>query len=419
MKLITPALQTYPWGSKTMLAQLRGEPAPTAQPEAELWFGAHRTAPSLVDGTGLDSLISTDPTSALGAAVESRFGAQLPFLLKILAAEAPLSVQAHPDSAQAQAGFDAENAAGIPLSSAKRNYKDPSHKPELLVALTPFRALAGLRPVADTLALIEHLDCVPLNRYAAFLHSDNEEEGLRALFTTWISLPRAKRLELIDAIYASAQSPSPEAEAWMVEAMACFIELNDRYPGDVGVLASLLLNYIELAPGEALFLGAGCLHAYISGMAVEIMASSDNVLRGGLTSKHVDVPELVRICDFTTQADPRIATSTSTAPYGEATEYPVPIEDFVLTRHRLYPSAGALQVGDGGAGSDAGAGPGAGSGAGPGILLCTKGAVTCGSGEAIDLKAGSAAWIPADDGPFSVRAAGHEVAEVFYARVAL
>lgn len=408
MKLITPALQTYPWGSKTMLAQLRGEPVPSAQPEAELWFGAHRTAPSLINGTGLDSLISADPPAALGDGVAARFGGQLPFLLKILAAEAPLSVQAHPDTAQARAGFAAENAAGIPLGSAKRNYKDPNHKPELLVALTPFRALAGLRPVADTLALIEHLDCAPLNRYAPFLHTDNEEEGLRALFTTWISLPRAKRLELIDAISASAQTRLPGAAPWMAEAMSCFVELNDRYPGDVGVLASLLLNYIQLAPGEALFLGAGRLHAYISGLAVEIMASSDNVLRGGLTSKHVDVPELVRICDFTTQADPRITATTTTAAYGDATDYPVPIEDFVLTRHRLYPSAGALQVGQV---SD-------GSAAGPSILLCTKGAVTCGSGEVLELNAGSAAWIPADE-PGSVRAAGHEVAEVFHARVAV
>lgn len=399
MELITPALQTYPWGSKTLLAGLRGEEA-SIRPEAELWFGAHRAAPSHVGGRGLDELIASTPGETLGPRVREEYGDSLPFLLKILAADAPLSVQAHPNLQQARAGFEHENQQGIALDSPKRNYKDPNHKPELLVALTHFRALAGLRPAADTIALFEQLDCPPLSRYASMLHSDNDEEGLRALFTTWISLPRAKRLELIDAI---APLPTPSTP-WMADTVQCFKELNDRYPGDVGALASLLLNYIELEPGEALFLGAGRLHAYVSGMAVEIMASSDNVLRGGLTSKHVDVPELVRICDFTTLADPRVGASTETTSYGAATEYPVPIGDFVLTRHSFGGSGGS-------------AGGVVASSDGPAIVLATSGEVTCvgPDGAALTLTPGTAAWIPAADGQVTVQPNGP--AEVFYARV--
>lgn len=403
MELLTPALQTYPWGSKTLLSELRGDGSPTTTPEAELWFGAHHAAPSTVGGRGLDQIISDDPEAALGARVRGEFGDNLPFLLKILAADTPLSVQAHPTREQAEAGYAAENAAGIDLRSGLRNYKDPNHKPELLVALTPFRALAGLRPASDTIALFEQLNCATLNRYTAMLHDDNEEEGLRALFTTWISLPRTKRVQLIDDIAAICATHTTAAgdEQWMTDVKQTFLELNEMYPGDVGVLASLLLNYVELAPGEALFLGAGRLHAYISGMAIEIMANSDNVLRGGLTTKHVDVPELVRILDFSTLSDPRVAAVER----GVVTDYPVPVGDFVLSRHRFAAGGSAddaLEV----------------AGDGPAIVLCTAGAVVCGD---VRLTPGTAAWIPAEDGPVevaSVDAARSGLpAEVFYARV--
>ncbi|WP_087116078.1 mannose-6-phosphate isomerase, class I [Corynebacterium urinipleomorphum] len=394
MELLTPALQTYPWGSRTLLAQLRGEDSPAASPQAELWFGAHPAAPATVGEVGLDDVIADDPVDALGPAVRGEFGDSLPFLLKILAADSPLSIQAHPTAAQARAGFEAENAAGIPLDAPQRNYKDPNHKPELLVALTPFRALAGLRAVERTLALFDHLDCPELSRYSAMLHTADQEEGLRALFTTWISLPRVKRVEVIEGVRGCVDKRSfAHAPLWMREAVRCFDQLAHAYPGDVGVLASLLLNYIELAPGEALYLGAGRLHAYVEGMAVEIMANSDNVLRGGLTTKHVDVPELVRITDFTPLDDPRVGDSAA----GGAHDFDVPVRDFRLTRYELAPGDG-FDVAT----------------SGPAIVLCTGGTANCGP---LELTPGSAAWIPASDPDARVTARGNENAEVFYARV--
>lgn len=394
MELITPALQTYPWGSKTLLADLRGESSPAATPQAELWFGAHPAASATVGGVGLDTVIADNPTDALGPAVRGEFGDTLPFLLKILAAEEPLSIQAHPTAAQARTGFEAENAAGIPLDGAQRNYKDPNHKPELLVALTPFRALAGLRPVHQTLDFFEYLDCPELNRYTAMLHTDDEEEGLRALFTTWISLPRIKRVEVIEGVRAGVDERSFDTvPSWMREAALCFAQLDRAYPGDVGVLVSLLLNYVELAPGEALYLGAGRLHAYLEGMAVEIMANSDNVLRGGLTTKHVDVPELVRITDFTPLGDPRVAAVMD----GGAWDFNVPVRDFHLTRYELVPGAG-FDVDE----------------YGPAIVLCTGGTVGCGP---LELTPGSAVWIPACDPDIRVTGRGGTHSEVFYARV--
>lgn len=394
MELLTPALQTYPWGSRTLLADLRGEVSPAATPEAELWFGAHPAAPATVGGAGLDDVIADDPVDALGAAVRGEFGDALPFLLKILAADAALSIQAHPTAAQARAGFAAENAAGIPLDSPQRNYKDPNQKPELLVALTPFRALAGLRPVEQTLDFFDHLDCPELTRYSGMLHTDNGEEGLRALFTTWVSLPRIKRVEVIEGVRGCVDKRSfAGVPSWMRDCARCFVQLDHAYPGDVGVLVSLLLNYVELAPGEALFLGAGRLHAYLEGMAVEIMANSDNVLRGGLTTKHVDVPELVRITDFTPLNDPRVAVHVN----GAACEFDVPVRDFQLTRYELSP----------GEGFDADA-------SGPAIVLCTGGTAVCGP---LELTPGTAAWIPASDADARVESLGTEGADVFYARV--
>lgn len=395
MELLTPALQTYPWGSRTLLADLRGDEPPSATPEAELWFGSHSAAPATIEGVGLDEVIADDPADALGVEVRGRYGDSLPFLLKILAADSPLSIQAHPTSAQARAGFEAENAAGIALDAPERNYKDPNHKPELLVALTPFRALAGLRPAKQTLEFFDYLDCPGLSRYSAMLQSENEEEGLRALFTTWISLPRAKRVEVIDGVRGCvdkrAFSGTPD---WMREAARCFVELDEAHPGDVGVLASLLLNFVELAPGEAMYLGAGRLHAYLSGMAVEIMANSDNVLRGGLTTKHVDVPELVRITDFSTLVNPRVHADAVDG----ACAFDVPVRDFHLTRYELADGAGFDAVS-----------------AGPAIVLCTDGAVDCGP---LELTPGTAAWIPACDPDVRVSARdGSDRAEVFYARV--
>ena len=393
MERLDGALRTYPWGSRTLLAELRGFPAPAPKPEAELWFGAHAAAPSTVDGIGLDEVIARDPASALGPRVRGRFGDRLPFLLKLLAADEPLSIQAHPSREQAREGFERENAEGIPVDSPGRNYRDSNHKPELIVALTEFHALAGFSPLARIQELFSALACPPLDRYAAMIDPSHDDASLRALFTTWISLPAARREELIAGVAEAARGLEDDG-SWLGRTARNFLSLAQRYPGDSGTLASLMLNHVVLQPGEAIFLAAGQPHAYLRGMGVEIMANSDNVLRGGLTSKHVDVPELVRILRFESLADPTDAVDR-TVEAGTVT-YGVPCDDFALTRYRVGPGETLEVPLDG-----------------PAIALCTAGGATGAGG--IELAPGGAAWVPASDGRVRLTA-GDAGAEVFCAR---
>lgn len=393
MEHLEGALRPYPWGSHTLIAQLRGEPSPSPQPQAELWFGAHPAAPATVNGQGLDDAIAADPAAALGKRVQDAHGDQLPFLVKLLAAAAPLSIQAHPSLEQAKEGFARENAEGIELNSPNRNYKDPNHKPELIVALTEFRALAGFRPVQDTAAFFAELSSPELDRYATLLPTDGEGD-LRALFTTLISLPHQPRVELIESVKRAAAElvDKRNAPEWMVEAAEVYLELNQTYPGDVGVLAALLLNVLTLAPGEAAFLRAGQLHAYLSGLGVEVMANSDNVLRGGLTTKHVDVPELVKVLDFSTLENPR----AETAPSHGGVEFQLPVDSFAVRMHALD-DGDTLAVDEDG----------------PAIVLCTAGEVR--GADGFVLTQGNGAWVPASEAATEITAAGKT--QVFVATV--
>ncbi|WP_286205500.1 mannose-6-phosphate isomerase, class I [Corynebacterium afermentans] len=391
MEHLEGALRPYPWGSHTLIAQLRGEPSPSPQPQAELWFGAHPAAPATVNGQGLDEAIAADPSAALGKRVTEAHGDQLPFLVKLLAAAAPLSIQAHPSLEQAQEGFARENTEGIALNSPNRNYKDPNHKPELIVALTEFRALAGFRPVPDTAAFFAELGSAELDRYATLLPTDGEGD-LRALFTTLISLPHQPRVELIESVQRAAAElvDQHSAPAWMVDAAEVYLELNRAYPGDVGVLAALLLNVLTLAPGEAAFLRAGQLHAYLSGLGVEVMANSDNVLRGGLTTKHVDVPELVKVLDFSTLENPR----AEAAPSHGGVEFQLPVDSFAVRVHSLAHGETLVIDEDG-----------------PAIVLCTSGEVR--GADGFVLSQGNAAWAPASEREVQLTAEG--AAQVFVA----
>ena len=391
MEHLEGALRPYPWGSHTLIAQLRDEPSPSPQPQAELWFGAHPAAPATVNGQGLDEAIAADPAAALGKRVTEAHGGQLPFLVKLLAAAAPLSIQAHPSLEQAQEGFARENTEGIALNSPNRNYKDPNHKPELIVALTEFRALAGFRPVPDTAAFFAELGSAELDRYATLLPTDGEGD-LRALFTTLISLPHQPRVELIESVQRAAEElvDQHSAPAWMVDAAEVYLELNRAYPGDVGVLAALLLNVLTLAPGEAAFLRAGQLHAYLSGLGVEVMANSDNVLRGGLTTKHVDVPELVKVLDFSTLENPR----AEAAPSHGGVEFQLPVDSFAVRVHSLAHGETLVIDEDG-----------------PAIVLCTSGEVR--GPDGFVLSQGNAAWAPASEREVQLTAEG--AAQVFVA----
>lgn len=368
MHKLTGTLRSYPWGSRTLIPELRGEPTPSSRPEAEVWFGAHPVGPSLVDDVPLTDIIAADPLAALGPRVRNDFGDRLPFMLKLLGAAEPLSLQAHPSEEQARDGYERENRLGIPLAAGNRNYRDTSHKPELVVALTQFHAMVGFRPLDRTLELFAALHCPELDRYLTILDPRSEEDSLRGLFTTWITIPSTARVALIDAIVDAAQDALDRGD-WISNVLRTVLELQDRYPGDIGVLGALLLNHLVLQPGEGLFLEAGHLHAYISGLGVEVMANSDNVLRGGLTSKNVDVPELVRILRFNSITDPVVHLRDG--------EYPVSATEFRLHRHDLAPAGSFLYDHDG-----------------PAIALCTAGQVQLGN---LGLAPGEAAWIPAND----------------------
>ncbi|MDO4630716.1 MAG: mannose-6-phosphate isomerase, class I [Corynebacterium sp.] len=373
MLFLCPRTQAYSWGSKTLIAGLRGS-GPTQHPEAELWYGAHPAAPAEVDGVPLTEIIAADPDYHLGAQVRAHFGDRLPFLLKILAAAEPLSLQAHPSLQQARDGFRRENDQGIDLRAWNRNYRDDNHKPELIVALTPFHAMAGFRPLADTLELFDVLNCPALDRYVGMADRNGAEDAnLRALFTTWITIPATVRKQLIDDIVTAARQVVAERTVaqWKLEALENIIELDAHYPGDVGVLGALLLNHVILQPGEGIYLDAGNLHAYCYGMGVEVMANSDNVLRGGLTSKHVDVPELVRVLKFDSLAHPRIGC--------HAGLFDVPNKEFVL---RMIDVAGEWQA----------------EVPGPRVVLCTAGAVTITVGDSVqELTPTQSVWIAAGE----------------------
>lgn len=300
-------IRPYAWGSHTAIPAMLGVP-PTGEPAAELWYGAHPGDPSRVGDTTLDKLIAVEPESMLGASVVRRFGPQLPFLLKVLAARTALSIQVHPNLAQAQAGFAAEDAQGLRRDAPERNYKDANHKPELLCAVTEFDALCGFRPVGATLRL---LDTLGLTSYRDRLARD----GLRASF--------AELLTSSDPAQVSAALPRLAGTEWAGLGTALARAAAD-FPGDRGLAVALLLNFVRLAPGEAIFLGAGNVHSYLHGTGVEVMANSDNVLRCGFTPKHVDVPELLRITEFTELPEPRWPSNDG--------RFEVPVPDFALAR---------------------------------------------------------------------------------------
>ena len=374
MELLTNPVRAYAWGSRTVIAELLGRPVPSPHPEAELWLGAHPGDPShLATGKSLVEAISADPEGQLGPERARRWQETLPFLLKVLAADQPLSLQAHPSLAQARAGFAAEESAGLPRDAPDRNYRDANHKPELICALTPFAALVGFRAPAHTVDLLRALDVPAIAAHVELLAAQPDAAGLRALFTTWITLPQGRLSELVPAVADGAVRLAGGGR-WQ-EVARSVLELAERYPGDAGVLAALLLNRVTLAPGEALYLPAGNLHMYLSGAGVELMANSDNVLRGGLTPKHVDVPELLRVLDFDAEPPP-VLTGVAE---GAWVRYDTPAEEFLLRR---FAGDGPAPVPDGG----------------PRILLCTAGeAVVATHDTELALAKGAAVWLAASD----------------------
>ena len=329
-------VMTYPWGSYDAIADLLGQSCPSQEPQAELWMGAHPKAPSVVEttdgGKRLDELIRQFPLEILGPKVAAAFQNQLPFLFKVLSARQPLSIQAHPQAAQARAGFENENKLGIPFDAAERNYKDPNPKPECICALSEFWALCGFRPVDEISKLLQQ---IAPRELADELRLLNHQDGIRALqsfFPKLLLLKKNRRSALIAEVLAGTEKLCGSAEE---EAIGFWIQrISADFPEDIGILAPALLNLIRLVPGTALFLPAGSLHAYLSGTGMELMGSSDNVLRGGLTTKHVDVEELVQTLSFGAWRPEAI----SPIQLDEAESYfPCPVREFRLSVLNVRP----------------------------------------------------------------------------------
>jgi mannose-6-phosphate isomerase len=396
---ITNTPRDYAWGSTTAIPELLGRTV-TGRPQAELWLGAHPASPSVVVNPavvgGADTLsdwIRSEPDVALGQHGPAPTG--LPFLLKVLAAAAPLSLQAHPTPEQAKDGFIRENDAGVPIDAPERNYKDPFPKPELVVALSPqFEALSGFRSVDESSADIETIDAGTgrleplLEHLAAGL-----DDAVRWLVTADDSARAviAAASELAPAV----SDPTPNVQT--------VVALSDAYPNDPGVVVSLLMHRVTLSAGEAMYLPAGNIHAYLDGLGIELMAPSDNVLRGGLTPKHVDVPELLHVLDFTA--------------------YPAPLlkpEQVAPGVDRFAPEGvGFALVRVAGGGAELGHGKARVAPLfGPSIAICTTGTVTLvGAKSATLLRRGESCFVTPDEGDVTVEAAAAagETATVFFA----
>ncbi|MGM7669441.1 mannose-6-phosphate isomerase, class I [Microbacterium sp. A93] len=426
MYLLRAPLRDYAWGSATLLAELQGR-VPTGRPEAELWMGAHPGAPAgavpaadpQAEEVPLHELLATDPDRLLGEA--ARFG-RLPYLVKLLAAGRPLSIQAHPTLDQARAGFAAEEAAGVPASAPHRNYKDDNHKPEMVVALTPFAALCGFRSAVDTATSFSRLAAVlaenpvlvedPVPAEAPVLAEDiGHDDGAAGSAETLAGAVAG----FAERLLRSGDGDDPAAESAAIESVFCGLldpdgpwasgtwvgaavaalakaprvldeDLNlatavgiaEHYPRDPGVLVSVLLHRLDLAPGQAIHLPAGNVHAYLYGLGVEVMAASDNVLRGGLTPKHVDIPELRRVVAFESVPVP-YSTPTSHGP-GHLVFRP-PFEEFQVERLDLPAADGSTLTARG-----------------PVIAVCTAGRVRVSAGaDTAELSPGESVFLGADE----------------------
>jgi mannose-6-phosphate isomerase len=389
-------VKNYDWGSSWWIPELLGEKNISRIPWAELWMGSHPAGPSRITGedipeTGelsLPELIARDPEYYVGEETQKKFGG-LPFLFKVLAAAKPLSIQAHPNLEQAKEGWERENLEGVPLDAPERNYKDPNHKPEILCALSPFKAMCGFREPREIQMLmgIFFKNAPPALGFSLdplIFALGLEESPLRGFLSSLFSLSPETLRGLSE--YGREQRLEEEYPEYIKE-WELLRRFAGLYPGDPGVIAPLYLNLINLAPGEAVFLPAGVLHAYVHGLGVELMANSDNVLRGGLTSKHIDLNELFRVLSFS-PFTPRIlkpgcpeAFETGNHDQAFCFKYPAPCGEFSLSVIRGGENRYAVQR--------------------PSIFIVTQGEVrlmNSNGQERLSLKQGESAFIPAAEG---------------------
>lgn len=389
---LTGARRSYAWGSHTAIPEFLGHAADGA-PWAELWFGAHPLAPSTMsDGRSLSEAIEHSPEEILGEDIARAFGERLPYLLKVIAAERPLSLQVHPTREHAEESFAAETAAGIPPDSPRRTYRDPNHKPELLIALTEFTALCGFRTPRRAAVILEGLDTDLTDRLHRLLIDNPTAHGMRAAFRTLVSASLRPSEAAVEDVVAACRararahaSPSPRIDRFVSE-------LAEHHPGDPGVVAALLLNPVTLQPGEAMFVPAGALHAYLHGVGLEIMAASDNVLRAGLTPKKVDAEEVLQCVSVSAAPPLRVAPERQNA---TSVAYYAPVDDFELSVTTLPAGAPMPRTGHRVPGT------------GPRIVLGLDGEMTLrADGESRVLRQGEALLVPARAGALHVEGVG-------------
>jgi mannose-6-phosphate isomerase, class I len=392
------AVQRYAWGSVDGITNALGIPNPGGGPLAELWMGAHPSAPSTatVDGKkiGLDKLVAADPMAALGVEVVDKLGTSLPFLFKVLSAGTPLSIQAHPSKKKAQLGFERENLSGIPVDAPERCYRDANHKPEMAVALTRFELICGFRPVSE---IIENMRLVAPGEFERALNRlerDPSRVELSVFFYALISADERAQAKLLAAAakgirQAQTAGSVPEGSEG---AFAWALRIMDIFPGDVGAILPLVLNHIVLEPGQAAFIAPGELHAHLSGTCFEIMANSDNVIRGALTKKFVDLPELVSVLSFNPERVQPVLPSP-VAPCEEA--YPTFVPDFEISKISVGPGHSYRR-----------------RSRKPEILLCTAGSavISChADGGRLALSKGESAFAGADSGDYEISASADAV----------
>lgn len=385
MHLLQGTIQHYGWGTTDAIPKLLRQ-QPDGTPQAEYWLGTHPKGPTRTGDITLDKLIADDP-ALLGNEVRQAFGDELPFMMKVLSARHALSIQVHPSRQQAEQGHAREDAGGIPLDAPHRVYVDRWPKPEVMIALEPFETLSGFRDPLETARLFTELGVA--NELESLITRLTERRGSATLIQIFLEILTLgdETTRVLNAVVTAAQRHA-DASGPTGDFARTALELNAVFPGDRGILAALLMNRITLNPGEAVFLPAGQLHAHLRGTGIEVMANSDNVIRGGLTRKHVDVQELIAVVDFEPKS-PEILTPTTTGPGLESYGFSCP--EFEVWRI-LGTDEPVTLPGDGSART----------------LLITDGSLTIRgtSGHAVTLRQGDSAFIGADEYGVECRAEG-------------
>ncbi|MFF9815033.1 mannose-6-phosphate isomerase, class I [Streptomyces sp. NPDC014006] len=387
MDLLQPIIKNYAWGSRTALARIQGRSTPSSNPEAELWMGAHPAGPARVTRGGetvtLQDVVAGRPERELGVDTAARFGGRLPFLLKILAAEQPLSIQVHPDRNRARDAFAAQLAG-----TGSGPYSDDWPKPELLCALTPFEVLAGFRTREEAARVLDGLALPALRPVTSLLEADSGAAAMTTALRALLEWPERTRGRLVDEVVRACARLARQAGPYAAPYEAV-TRMAHHHPGDIGLVASLLLRHQVVEPGAALFMPAGGLHAYVRGVGVEVMAASDNVLRAGLTSKEIDVPELLRITDPSVRVAavrPRLLPGP-----GTTHSYDCPAEEFALHRIALSASPTPLTPASG-----------------PRVALCLDGSALLSgpAGDTLTLGPGASCFVPDSDEGVTVQGTG-------------